>query len=100
MMSSAVTGPIPAIVSSSAAVAVAEADRAFFGAGSGRGRSARRRAGHAFRDDDLLAVRQPGGEVQRIELRLPGRPARPLDRFVDPAPFRQPVDPGLARPRR
>ena len=70
-----------------------EADRAvFFDSGPRRGRGARRRAGNPFRDDYLLAVGEPGGEVQRVELRLPRRPSRPLDRFLDPAAFRKPVD--------
>ena len=87
MMSAAVTGPIPSIVSSCSTVAVPRliGPSAVGGGGGGAGAAAR---GH----DDLLAVGEPGGEVDRVEDRRAGRAAGALDGVGHPGAGGQPVD--------
>ena len=98
-MSWAVTGPMPSIVSSSATVAVPRligpSSLAAPAARFRRPRACRAPAGDPFRDHHLLAVGQTRRQVYRFELRLPAGAARPLDRVVDPAPRRHPVDAGI-----
>ena len=90
MMSAAVTGPMPSIVSRSAW----SAEPRLIGPSSA---PAAADAGlrPARRDDHLLAVGEPCGEVDRVRLGAPGRSAGPLDRVGDPRAGGQPVDAGL-----
>ena len=76
-MSAAVTGPMPSIVSSCSTRGGAEADRAVLGAAAPPRR--RRRPGRV-RDDHLLAVGEPGGEVDRFQLPPRARRRRPARR--------------------
>ena len=90
-MSPAVTGPIPSIVSSCSTVALPRLI----------GPSSEPPAGDAAppataRDEDLLAVAEPGREVDRFELRVAGGAPGALDRVGDPGPGGQPVDAGPA----
>ena len=91
-MSPAVTGPIPSIVSSCSTRGAAEADRAFFGAARGH----RGAAGDLAGDENLLAVAEPGREVDRFELRVGAGAPGAVDRVGDPRPRGQPVDAGTA----
>ena len=92
MMSCAVTGPIPSIVSSCSTVAV---PRLIGPSSVDEAPAADRRAARALLwNDDLLPVCQPRRQVDRFQLRLAARPAGPIDRVGHPRPGRQPVDPG------
>ena len=74
----AVTGPIPSILSSCSTVAVPRL------IGPSPAAAAPRRAPPG--DDDLLAVRQPRREVDRVLVRPGAQAAGALDRVGDPAP--------------
>ena len=91
MMSAAVTGPIPSIVSSCSAVAVpSEIGPSSLAVEPAI--AAVRSSGPALGDHHLLAVREPGGAVDGAQQRRAKRPARPADGVDHPGPGRQPVD--------
>ena len=77
----AVTGPMPSIVFELLDRGAAEADRALFA-----GRPPRRRRPDRARDEDLLTVGEPGGQVDPFQHRLARGAAGPRDRIGDPAP--------------
>ena len=86
MMSAAVTGPIPSIVSRSAW----SADPRLIGPSSA---AALVRLPHPpRRHDHLLAVGEPRGEVDRVRLGAAARAAGALDRVGDARAGRHPVD--------
>ena len=94
----AVTGPMPSIVSSCSTVALPRLIGPSSRAGAATAAAPARPAlGH----DDLLAVGEPRGEVDRFQHRAAGAapPARSTA-SVTRAPGRQPVDARAAAPRR
>ena len=90
-MSWAVTGPMPSIVSSCSSVAVPR----LIGPSSA-GRRGRRAARGPGRHDHLLAVGEPGGEVDRVGARRRAGAAGTLDGVGNAGAGRQPVDTRVA----
>jgi hypothetical protein len=92
-MSPAVTGPDPIDRFQLLGGGAAEADRPVFGGDPGRRRgTARAELG----DEDLLAVREPRGQVDRFQRGTGRGAARAFHRVGDAGPDRQSVDPWMA----